>query len=156
MSFSVIISKVIDNVFKMLDGNKNRDFMFLRKWFQKKDNEILKNFAMKDIIMHSTFANFFGQESKGVKQVRGNGLIVLTKDELYFEMYAPKRKFNVPLESVSKIETVKWHLKKTKSRPLLKVIYTNEKGEEDSLVWLVQDLENWLNVLNQTIFRLKK
>ncbi len=128
--------------------------MPLRRWFHKKDKEILKNFEGKEIIMRSSFANFFGQESKGVKQVRGNGLIVLTKDELYFEMYAPKRQFNVPLKSISKIETVKWHLKKTKSRPLLKVIYKNELGENDSLAWLVRDLDSWLNVLNQTILRM--
>ena len=70
-------------------------------------------------------------------------------------MYAPKRQFNVPLKSISKIETTKWHLKKTKSRPLLKVIYTNDMREEDSVAWLVRDLENWLKVLNQTISRMQ-
>jgi len=129
--------------------------MALKRWFQKKDNEILKKLEGKEIILQSTYANFFGQESKGRGQIRGNGLIVLTKDELCFEMYTPKREFTIPLRSISKIETVKSHLSKTKFRPLLKVIYTNELGETDSLAWLVRDLDNWLHVLNQTIFRSK-
>ena len=68
------------------------DWMAFKRWFKRRDNEILKNFEGKEIILRSTFANFFGQESKGARQVRENGLIVLTRDELYFEMYTLKNK----------------------------------------------------------------
>ena len=35
--------------------------------------------------------NFFGQESLGLGQIRGNGVLVLTEKELYFEMWHPKK-----------------------------------------------------------------
>jgi hypothetical protein len=44
-------------------------------------------------------ANFFGQESAGVGQVRGNGTLVLTSTALIFEMWVPQRVVEIPLNS---------------------------------------------------------
>ncbi|MHA1121367.1 MAG: hypothetical protein ACTSPC_00965 [Candidatus Heimdallarchaeota archaeon] len=118
--------------------------------FANRSKSILKKFGDKDIIRVFVGANFFGQESLKLRQVRGNGVLVLTSKELYFEMWIPKRVFRIPLYSIIDFEETKWHLRKTKNRPLLKIIFTNQKGETDSAAWIVRDLDLWVNdILSQ-------
>ena len=121
--------------------------------FAKRSKSILEKFEGKDIIRALVGANFFGQESLKLRQVRGNGVFVLTSKELYFEMWMPKRVYRIPIYSIIDIEETKWHLKKTKSRPLLKVIFTNPTGETDSAAWIVKDLDLWISDI---IYRMKK
>ncbi|MFW9922655.1 MAG: hypothetical protein ACFFDW_05110 [Candidatus Thorarchaeota archaeon] len=115
--------------------------------FKKRSQQILEQFNQTEIIKSSIGVNFFGQESLSVKQIRGNGVLILTEYQLFFEMWAPKRQVKIPLKMIITIDTPKWHLKKSKSRPLLKVNYYNEMGKIDSCAWLVRDLKDWLEVL---------
>ncbi|MBN1328310.1 MAG: hypothetical protein JXA54_02440 [Candidatus Heimdallarchaeota archaeon] len=119
--------------------------------FVKRSEVIIKQFEEKDIIRVFAGANFFGQESSGVWQIRGNGVLLLTPDELYFEMWMPKRKTSIPIPSIIKVEATKWHIGKTKNRLLLKVIFTNESGQTDSAAWLVRDLDQWINAIQKLI-----
>ena len=113
--------------------------------FKKRSKNILAKFEGRDIIRRSVGSNFFGQESLKLRQVRGNGVLILTPRELYFEMWWHKRVYRIPIDSILDIEMNKWHLKKTKSRDLLKIIFTNHRGETDSSAWIVRDLDLWIN-----------
>lgn len=84
-------------------------------------------------------ANFFGQESLGMGQIRGNGTLVITDENLYFQLWLPKREFWIPLNSITAIEMPRSHLGKSKLRPLLKVVFQNEQDQRDSMAWLVAD-----------------
>ncbi len=117
--------------------------MVKMKLFKKRINKILQNFSSEEIIAIDKFANFFGQESRGLAQMRGNGVLILTNSKLIFELFLPKRRFEILINDILNIEVVKSHLKKTKLRPLLKVIFKNERGEIDSVAWLVKDLQLW-------------
>ena len=86
-------------------------------------------------------ANFYGQESQGVMQLRGNGTLVLTDSELYFGMWLPQREFHIPISAIEKVETPTSFLGKTNFRPLVKVVYRNEAGQTDAMAWLVQNVE---------------
>lgn len=86
-------------------------------------------------------ANFYGQESKGVMQMRGNGTLVLTDNELYFEGWLPRREFRIPVSAIQSIETPNSYLGKTNFRPLLKVAFKDDAGGIDSMAWLVSDVE---------------
>lgn len=96
-------------------------------------------------------ANFFGIESLGFRQVRGNGILMLTEKDLVFGMFQPKRDFIIPLALIEKIELTESHLNKTVLQPLLKVYFTNEKGEADSVAWWVVNPKEWKNLLEQGI-----
>jgi hypothetical protein len=85
--------------------------------------------------------NCYGQESKGKMQMRGNGTLVLTEDELYFEQLVPRREFRIPLTAVQAIETPSSFLGKTNFRPLLKVVFKNDGGQPDAMGWIVPDVE---------------
>jgi hypothetical protein len=120
------------------------------KLFKKRIQEIMDKFNEKEILGAFGSANFFGLESKGVRQVRGNGVLVLTREKLYYEMWVkPKTIIEIPIQSITGIDTVKSHLYKTKSKKLLKVIFTNDQGESDSVAWLVRNLDEWRDSLEK-------
>ena len=96
-------------------------------------------------------ANFFGIESLGVMQVRGNGILLLTDTDLVFGMFRPTRDFLIPFARIEKIELAESHLNKTMFQRLLKVFFTNEEGDADSLAWWVANPTEWKNVLEQRL-----
>ncbi|MBN2157513.1 MAG: hypothetical protein JW776_15815 [Candidatus Lokiarchaeota archaeon] len=115
--------------------------------FRKRIKQIFEPYMGIPIVKYAPNVNFFGQESKGLGQVRGNGSLILTDSELYFEMWWPNRSLRIPRQIITKIETPKWHLKKTKGTPLLKVYFINNQGKQDSAAWIVPDLQNWVSIL---------
>ncbi len=122
----------------------------------KRAKEVLNKFEGKKVLGISSNANFFGVESLGAAQLRGNGVLLLTSEEFFFEMWMPKKEFHISISSIINIEVVKSHLGKTKSRPLLKVVFQNVKGETDSAAWLVGNIPHWKDVSERLIKREKK
>jgi len=88
--------------------------------------------------------NSLGLESLGRAQVRGNGTLALSIDELRFRQWIPQRDIRVPLANVTDAGTKRWWLGKTVGRRLLCVRWRNEDGSEDAMAWQVRDLEGWL------------
>ena len=125
----------------------------LRRKFKKRVEVIFEPFKGVPMTKFAQNVNYFGQETKGLSQVRGNGCLILTDTELFFEMWWPKRMLKIPLHLISGVENPppKWHLKKTKSRPLLKIHFTNEQGNEDSAAWIVPELEDWIQKIRLTL-----
>jgi hypothetical protein len=97
--------------------------------------------------IRQTKANSFGQESKGIFQIRGYGTLTLTASALEFVMLFPRRTWTIPLPCITDLQTPLSHLRKTRGRPLLKVLYRNEVGELDSIAWEVRELQEWINAI---------
>jgi len=123
----------------------------LKKIFKKRINKILEKYQDENILITDEMSNFFGQESFSVWKVRGNGVLLLTDEKLFFEMWKPKKEVQIPIKSITKISNPKSHMHKTALQPLLKVWFKNESGEEDSAAWWVHELDKWNNVLNRLI-----
>ncbi len=121
----------------------------VKKLFQRRINEILDKFKDKSIILSSDNANFFGQQSRKSTQVRGNGVLILSAEDLYFEMWIPKKILQIPISSVLNIEITKSFLHKSAFRKLLKVVFTNQEGEEDAAAWWVTSLDKWTKELEK-------
>jgi hypothetical protein len=119
----------------------------VKKQFQKRINEIMDKFKDRVIIISLTSANFFGQQSLKSFQVRGNGVLILTPEELYFEMWHPKKVLQIPKSAILKIEVTKSFLHKSVFRKLLKVVFNNDSGEEDAAAWWVTSLDKWIEEL---------
>jgi hypothetical protein len=98
-------------------------------------------------------ANFFGQESAGVGQVRGNGTLVLTSNVLIFEMWVPQRTVKIPLDRITSVDTVKSFLAKTRGVPLLRVSFQQENGLPDAAAWQVRDVEGVMAAIQEQIVR---
>lgn len=93
-------------------------------------------------------ANFFGVESRGAAQWRGNGCLVVTLEEVVFLMWLPRRELHVPRARITSVERAKAHLGKTIGRDLLKLRFVDEAGHPDSAAWLVRDLPAWEEALS--------
>ena len=85
-----------------------------------------------------------GLESRGPTQVRGNGRLALTADELHFRQWVPNRETRIPLAVVTAVETKRWWLGKSVGSRLLCVRWRTPEGGEDAMAWQVRDLDRWL------------
>lgn len=85
-----------------------------------------------------------GLKSRGRGQVRGNGTLALSVDELRFRQWIPQREVRIPLANVTHVGTERWWLGKTVGRRLLCVRWRREDGSEDAMAWEVRDLDSWL------------
>lgn len=121
----------------------------VKKLFQKRISEIMDNFMGKEIIISLTNANFFGQQSRKFTQIRGNGVLILTAEELYFEMWTPKKTLKIPTSNILIVEITKSFLHKSVFRKLLKVVFQNENEEEDAAAWWVTSLDKWIEELEK-------
>lgn len=131
------------------------DFIMLKKIFKKRINEIHENYDNRSVLLVDDISNFFGLESSGVWKVRGNGVLLLTEEELFFGMWKPKKDLIIPIKSIIEITNPKSHLHRSVLKPLLKVIFTNENGEVDSGAWYVRKLDDWNKTLSRLILRNK-
>ena len=92
-------------------------------------------------------ARGLGLESRGAGQVRGNGRLVLTDDELWFRQWVPDRETRIPLADVIAVGTERWWLGKSVGSRLLCVRWRTAEGGEDAMAWEVPDLDGWLAAL---------
>lgn len=100
-------------------------------------------------VARSANVRTFGLESRGAKQVRGNGWLVLTAEELRFRMWVPDRETRIPLASITAVETPRGWLGKTTGRKLLCVRWRTPEGGEDAMAWEVPELDAWLAALGR-------
>lgn len=92
-------------------------------------------------------ANFFGLETRGVTQIRGNGCLALDGAVLVFVQWVPRRTLRISRDRIASVEQASSHLGKTSGMPLLRVRFKNDSGKADTVAWAVQDLGGWLLAL---------
>ena len=89
-----------------------------------------------------------GLRSRRRGQVRGNGWLVLTPEELRFRQWVPQRDTTIPLVAVTAVGTERSWLGKWVGSRLLCVRWRTAGGGEDAMAWEVPDLEEWLAALH--------
>jgi hypothetical protein len=119
----------------------------------KKKEIRMKMKLRQEGIIRSSRANFFGCSDRGMAQIRGSGILVLTEEALHFEMLFPERKSRISLDKISGIETPGSFLGKTKGRKLLKIDHLKDSKPVSS-AWLVNYLDDWIEELNSRIGKL--
>lgn len=92
-------------------------------------------------------ANCFGVESAGVTQIRGNGCLAATADEVLFVRWLPRKEIRIPRDRIIGVERTSSQLGKTVGQPLLRVRFTDGQGRPDSVAWWVGDLSAWERTL---------
>lgn len=113
----------------------------------RNDELIAREFAGVEIERQSGMANYFGLESRGGKQVRGNGALVVTADRIWFQRIGAGEPIVIPRRDVKSTEVVKSHAGKAVGRPLLKVTFDDEHGSTDAVAWYVPGAEDWAAAL---------
>lgn len=103
--------------------------------------------AGRNVVLVDKMANFFGRQSLGMTQLRGNGCLVASDDDLLFVQLMPLRAFEIPRKDITAVETPSSFLAKSRFTPLLKLDFTTSDGQRDSAAWQVRDLDAWLKLL---------
>jgi GNAT superfamily N-acetyltransferase len=101
-----------------------------------------RHFASVDVLREDD-ANTFGVESRSAFQVRGNGTLVLTADELLFAQWVPDRLVRIPRAQITEVTTTRSWLGKTIGRQLLLVRWT-AAADGDAIALWVKDLDGWI------------
>ena len=117
--------------------------MFFRKTRRRTAEEVRARLGESEILAIDESANCFGVESAGVTQVRGNGCLAVTGDELLFIMWVPRKEISIPRAWITGVERADSHLGKRIFRPLLRVRFTDDQARADSVAWAVRDLAAW-------------
>lgn len=117
--------------------------VWLRKRLERLQQAAVAELRGERVLLTTYKANYFGTLSLGVKQIRGNGVLVLTDKQLAFFMFKPKQRFSIPLETVSRVDTPNSFCYKTVAHPLLAVYYPDAAGAEDGMGFWVQDAGEW-------------
>ena len=117
--------------------------MFFRRRRQKIVDEVRQRLGDTEIIAIDESANCFGVESAGVTQIRGNGCLAATADELLFIMWIPRKEISIPRPWITAVERADSHLGKRIFRPLLRVRFKDDQNRMDSVAWAVRDLPAW-------------
>ncbi len=99
-------------------------------------------YAPAAIVRSDLRALSLGRESVGVWQVRGNGALVLTREQLHFFMFVPQKDLRIPISTISEISFTHGHLGKATPYKLLKVHFVAD-GVADSIAWYVPDPDGW-------------
>ena len=105
--------------------------------------EVDRRFRRDEIVKQEIGANFFGLESRGVRQLRGNGALVLTSEMLWFRQALSNREICIPLDRITRVSSVPSHLGKTIIKPLLRVDFIDSNESCDSVAWAVRDTTIW-------------
>ena len=96
-------------------------FMVLKKKQDALEEKFQKQFSRKNIRRLDKCAVFRAQESNGYSQTQGKGYLVLTDDELYFEMVLLNKILSIPAASITKVGQTKRLLGVNPGRSMLHV-----------------------------------
>jgi len=127
------------------------DICFFIWWFKRLRMEAIESMrgdVGEEKVYHVEDCNFFGRQSAGYRQWRGNGVLALTEKGIHFRMLLPRKELFIPLDSIKEISHPRSFLGKSKARDLLRVDFVNEAGEEDACAWLVPSLQWWSDAIS--------
>jgi hypothetical protein len=119
----------------------------LRRLRDDTAQEVSDRLGADAVVKLDDVVRFFGLSSAGMFQIRGNGCLAATDDQLLFRLWIPRREVLIERASVTAIDTPRSHRGKATLRRLLRVTYTDMKGEQDAAAWEVRDLDAWLDAL---------
>ena len=89
-----------------------------------------------------------GLQSRGKGQVRGNGWLVLTDDELRFKQWIPDARGPHPArDAVTEVETPRVVARQNGRAEAAFVRWRTPDGGEDAMAWEVRDVDAWLSAL---------
>ena len=122
-------------------------FVRLKRWQDEIEANFQKRFANKMIRFMDKHALYIARESDGYSHFRGQGYLVLTEDELYFERQLVKKIIEIPTDSIIEVGKTK-RLAGQGPGMMLKVVFKTQDGKEDAIGWKVKELEQWINEIS--------
>lgn len=122
-------------------------FYFLWRRQQLTRKRVEKNIEGQNVIMPVEHMMFRAVESSGYSQTSGMGYMALTENSLYFELVVLDLAITVPTSMLRGAEFVRRLKGVSPVRRMLRIMFVNEEGEEDSIAVNVKEMERWKNAI---------
>ncbi len=100
------------------------------------------------VIMPTEHIMFRAVESSGYSQTSGMGYIALTDKYLYFELVLLDLVITVPTRHLKGAEFIRRLKGVSPVRKMLRIVFINENGENDSIAVNVKEMEHWKNAIS--------
>ena len=101
----------------------------------------------QNVIMPTEHIRFRAVESSGYSQASGMGYIAITENFLFFELVVLDLTITVPTSRIQGAEFV-YRLKGVSpGKKMLRIMFVNENGEDDSIAINVKEMEHWRNTI---------
>ena len=108
-----------------------------------------RKLAGRRVLARDDRALYFGLGSRGGRQLRGNGCLAATDDEILFEMWVPRRSLSISRARVLAVEGARAHAGKTIGFELVRVRFREPDGREESAAWATREPALWLRALGR-------
>ena len=103
--------------------------------------------AGEPVLLEARRANFAGLASRGARQVRGTGALVLTPTRLAFVQWAPDGELLIDRDRITGADLGHRHAGRATGSRMIRVRFTGPDGREDGAAWQVADAGAWLAAL---------
>lgn len=123
-----------------------------RQGAEKAEQKLMTKLGHPTVVLRDEMANCFGVQSLGAMQLRGNGVLLLTREVLAFQPWFRNVEPIVIERARITVKTTRGHLGKRIGRDLLLVEFTDDQheGQGDSVAWYVRSLPPWLAALRSS------
>ena len=118
-------------------------FVYLKKRQDRLEANFQKAFAGKKIRHLDKHAVLKAQKSRGYSQVQGMGYLVLTDDELTFEMQLLDNTITMSTDAIQRVGKTKRLLGVGHVLWMLLIEYKDNHGQADAIALRVKNLEAW-------------
>ena len=124
-----------------------RFFVRLKRRQDEMEENFQKRFVGKKIRFMDKHALYIARESDGYSHFRGQGYLVLTEDELFFERQLVKKIIEIPTRSIVTVDKTR-RLAGQGPGVMLKVVFKTQVGEQDAIGWKVKELDRWIDEIS--------
>ena len=123
-------------------------FVFLKRKQDEVEASFQKRFSGKKIQFMDKYALYVARQSDGYSHFRGNGYLVLTEDELYFERQLDRKIIIIPIGAIVRVERTRRLGGQSPGKMMLKVVFEKQDGEQDAIAWKVKKLDQWIEEIS--------
>jgi hypothetical protein len=117
-------------------------------------DEVCRQFSGEEVMVCSPYASFEGFDRMWDNPWRGEGVLLCTRDMLYFRPSRARVDLSIPMARIEKVEMGRKRENSRSDRSLLQVSY---KGADDQLrvaTWLVDRPEEWIKLIHNVQTRM--
>jgi hypothetical protein len=122
------------------------------RWLRRKKVAVTRQWAQEGVLFlrGPEGANFSGFESQGLAQVRGNGFIALTGEDLRLTRAIPAAEWCIPYQQIKQATLEPSFLGKRRGRPVLVITFERD-GQPDRLGVYVRDGQAWVEAMSTLV-----
>lgn len=126
-------------------------FGFIIWWLRRHKAALTKAWLREGVVFlrGPTGANVSGLESQGMVQVRGNGVIALTGDDLRITRAAPSAEWRIPFDQIKEVTLESSFLGKRRSMQVLVITFAEDGQPADRIGVYVRQPQAWLEAIKQ-------